>query len=432
MQARLENPTLARYMELVEDTESPRDFHIWALLSGISAAMGRRVFFPFGEENLWPNQYVWLVGPPAVRKSTAIKTVQRMLREATGVRFAPDDTNGQRQGLIAAITGSDEEGSAEDEELQAALASASNAAFLEALGNRHIDTRDRHHIYVCASELSSVLGQNQLDLCTFLVKMYDSDPYDYRLKASRELLEDALVNMIGGTTPASIASTIHPSAIGHGFMSRIILVYGAKKYKMVARPQPFNESLRKEFTDLFEWVYTALDGPMVETNEAAEFINSSYMEGIKVEDPRFIYYTERRHTHLIKVSMAMAATRRSNVIELIDVVNADTLLKKAERSMPEALGEFGMSPLAAAKQKMLDFIRTATSGGAIPQNALWAVMQRDMKQVDFINCLSDLLNAGKIVEGQMRGASGEPIQCYMFRSERQAERDSLADLLVEG
>jgi len=128
-------------------------------------------------------------------------------------------------------------------------------------------------------------------------------------------------------------------------------------------------------------------------------IDDIYENGVSnLNDARFIYYLERRQTHLIKTALVLAVTRGSMVIELTDIEEANMILNYTEKFMPDALGEYGMSPLANAKQKMLEFLIHAR--GPITIQMMWTMMHRDMKQVDFRNSLNDLENSGKIMQVQ--------------------------------
>src|SRR3546814_16284416 len=61
-------PFLNHYMAMVEDTESPRLFHLWSAITGAAAALGRRCFFQLGPITVYPNHYTLLVGTPASRR----------------------------------------------------------------------------------------------------------------------------------------------------------------------------------------------------------------------------------------------------------------------------------------------------------------------------------------------------------------------------
>src|SRR3546814_7561015 len=75
-------PFLNHYMAMVEDTESPRLFHLWSAITGAAAALGRRCFFQLGPITVYPNHYTLLVGTPASRKRSEEHTseLQSLMR----------------------------------------------------------------------------------------------------------------------------------------------------------------------------------------------------------------------------------------------------------------------------------------------------------------------------------------------------------------
>jgi hypothetical protein len=405
---KFKNDFLNLYLEAVEDTESPRIFHIWSALSGISACLGRRCFLDMGIGPLWPNMYVCLVGPPGVRKSTALSIMKQRLKGSTNIRFAQDDTSGQRQGLIKALHGNvDDDGNEIDKAIQDAIhSSAPNT--LDNIANIDLgdipDPRDEHALYVTASEFNTFIGHNSIDMLTFLAKMWDGEDYDYRIKNSRIVLSNPLLNLLGATTPTNIATAMPVEAVGQGFMSRLILVYSNQKYKRVPRPRPLPEILLSEIEAVYNYANKQIDGEFRETIQAKRALDEVYDEDIKITDTRFVYYCERRHVHLIKLTMALCASRRSMEIQLSDVEEALVILRATEAGMPEALGEYGLSPLASAKQKLIEFVRSTRQ--AVSTNVLWAVMQRDMKNSDFHTSLADLVNAGKLMKVQTATGDG--------------------------
>jgi hypothetical protein len=369
--------------------------------------------------------YVALVGPPGVKKSTAINIMRARLKNSTNVRFAPDDTGGQRQGLIMAMI-EDEE----NEEIKKIINDIENAsvASLEAIAGYDMsklpDDRDKFTLFICASELNSVLGNDVLTMLPFLNKMYDGEAYDYRLKGSRHTLEDTHLYLLGATTPQNIATAFPSEAIGQGFMSRLLFVFGNKKYKSIPRPLPFNKKLEKAIEDVFYRLGHAFEGEFIETKQAFDLLTMVYEEKPKIEDPRFVYYAERRHMHLVKLAMLMCAGRLSHSITLDDVEEARAILQAAETSMPDALGEYGMSKLSAAKQKLVEFLRNAKQ--PVSTQVLYAMMARDMGQADFRNSLAELCNAGKIME--VKTGAG---MAYVYRDPVNEEVDEILGLLED-
>lgn len=385
---KLTNPFLRMHLEYVRETEPPRIFHTWAALTAVAAAMQRNLYIESGIGKLYGNMYVLLVGPPGTRKSTAINLAVRALKAATEIRLAPDDTGGQRQGLIKALL--------EDEMTEEGLETA-NAMDIDSLLQLEInlDRTNAHVMFVIASEFGSFIGQNSLDLTRFLIRMWDGEDYEYRLRDSRMVLHDNLMSIIGGTTPTEIATLLPPEAIGQGYMSRNILVYAPHKEKEVPPSKvQLHHAFEADLQAVYRRVAKLMRGPVTKSSHAEDLLDHLYIHDPKLNDTRFIFYQERRQTHMQKLAMVLAVARDSMVIEQIDVEEAHRILAATEANMPDALGEYGMSPLAVAQQKMLDFLRYHKD--PVSEHTLYSVMQRDMKIVDFRNSISALINAAKI------------------------------------
>jgi hypothetical protein len=85
-----------KYFRYIGKTESPRIYHRWTAVSLLAALLGRRMFIPFGHDNIYPNQYILLVGDPGTRKGTAINPAKRLLKHSGYLRFAPDKLSTER------------------------------------------------------------------------------------------------------------------------------------------------------------------------------------------------------------------------------------------------------------------------------------------------------------------------------------------------
>ena len=390
------------YLSMVEDTESPRLFHVWQALFNVSCALGRRCHFPFGPLQIFPNQYILFVGTPGTRKSTAAGLGKKVLKANTGVRFAPQDTAGQRQGIVAAMQGNQEQKEfLESVELAARDDSMLSLTDIMEVTNvpeteeaQFIAEADKHHLAVVSSEFSRFIGQNNLQMLDFLATMWDGDDYEYQLKTSRTELKNPLINLVGCTTPTSIANSLPPAAGGQGFLSRIILVYGARKYKDVPRPTvPILETVDRVGQRLND-IYYKMSGAFSETADAEALSRALYAYKIEITDSRFGYYAERRYTHLIKLSMVLAASRGTMEISVEDVEEAHRILRATESGMPDALGEFGMNPLAVIKQEILETLREL--GGPTPMGNLIGLFSRDARAGEITEVINDLKRIGAI------------------------------------
>src|SRR5690606_2692488 len=344
-------PFLNDYMRLVEDTESPRLFHLWSAISGAAAALGRRCYLPFGPTVYYPNHYVLLVGTPASRKSTAINIMRKLLKDSTAIRFGPSDTGGQRQGIVEAMRGRDQEGEFlnnieigfnEHSLLNLGVEDVARITNEPDLDQGIVTAKDKNVLFFAASEFTKLIGQNNLSMIDFFTTMYDGDDYEYQIKAGKTTLKDPLIGLVAGTTPQSLSLSMPPAAGGQGFLSRIILVYGSRKYKLVPRPKEFDPDLVRKIREGFNRAYLEVNGEFTETDDAREYSESLYDHPLNMNDPRFGYYHERRYAHLIKLAMTLAGLRGSTTIVKDDYIEAHRILRATEKGMPDALGQFGM------------------------------------------------------------------------------------------
>lgn len=401
-----EHQYLNDYMAMVEETESPRIFHVWGALSAMAASLGRRCYFPFGTGEIFPNMYVLLVGTPGTRKSTAMSIAKRQIKSATHLRFAPADTGGQRQGLVSAMIGKAGQEAefleqvqltGRDDSLMGLTLSEVQEITNDVPEEVAIHSADKFHMMVATGEITELLGQSNTSMLGFLVKMWDGEDYEYGLKSSYVELKNPLLDILGCSTPTSMALSLPPAAGGQGFLSRCILVYGARKYKSVPRPKAPAESLVLAVRDSIQRAYYDLDGAFDETPDALSYSESIYDFGLDITDSRFGYYNERRYTHLIKLSMALAASRGTKLIEKIDVEQAHRILRATEIGMPDALGEFGMNPLAVLKQQILESLRTSVS---TTLDMLQAQFHRDASPSDILTTVRELQRVNQVVLAQ--------------------------------
>jgi energy-coupling factor transporter ATP-binding protein EcfA2 len=421
---------------MVEDTESPRIFHIWSAIFAISSALGRRCWLPSGTFDVYPNHYILLVGTPGTRKTTAANAGKRVLKSSTGVRFAPPDTGGQRQGLIAemADTGDSSKEYLESVELGARDTGLMSLADFGEITNvaaedeksQFVDTADKHHLALVGSEFSRLVGQNNSQMLDFLGEMYDGEDVWYRTKLSKIQLKNCLLNLIACTTPVHINNSLPPAAAGQGFLSRMILVYGAKKYKLVPWPDAPDLELVSRVKDTLSDVYYKLSGPFSMSKAAREHATGLYGYTLDISDSRFGYYNERRFTHLKKLAMCLSAACGRMEIQKEDFEEAHRILRATERGMPDALGEFGLNPLAMLKQEILEQLRA--NQGPLTMEQIVAMFHRDARSHEITEVINDLIRMGQIKMSQAK--SGQRFMSAVFTKAN--TEDEMMNLLAEG
>ena len=403
-----ETEFLNDYLKMVEDTESPRVFHIWSAVFSLASTLGRRCWMPFGTFDIFPNHYILLVGTPGTRKTTAANQAKRCVKQSTGVRFAPSDTGGQRQGLVLALQGDDSMtkeflGNAE---LGARENSIASLTQLEEITNepeeaavREIAEADKHTLAVIASEFSRFIGQNNLSMLDFLGERYDGEDYEYKTRQSSIVLPRTLMNILACTTPTMLNNSMPPAAGGQGFLSRMILVYGTKKYKSVPRPPAPDPDILGRLKVRLNDAYHRLSGPFDETPDGRAYCESLYDYQIEISDSRFGYYGERRYSHLIKLAMCLAGSRCDTRIVRTDYEEAHRILRATEKGMPDALGEFGLNPLAMLKQEILEQMRATQ--GPLTMDQLVAMFHRDARSREIAEVLNDLVKMNQVKMSQL-------------------------------
>ena len=284
---------------------------------------------------------------------------------------------------------------------------------------------DKHALVAVASEFSRIIGQNNLAMMDYLGERYDGESYKYETNTTKIDLPNTLLNMLACTTPTSIANSLPPAAGGQGFLSRIILVYGARKYKKVPRPREFDAGIRGLIDEVVSGVYREMNGPFTETPAALRFSEELYDIPVEIADARFSYYAERRYTHLIKVAMALCASRASMEISVEDYEDAHRILKATEIGMPDALGEFGMNKFAALKQDILEELRS--SQGPMTMEQIVAMFHRDARSNEISEVILEMVNAKLVSVTQT--ATGQ--KTLTARLNRQQTEDSMIKLLSE-
>ena len=90
----------------------------------------------------------------------------------------------------------------------------------------------------------------------------------------------------------------------------------------------------------------------------------------------------------------------------------------------DALGEFGMNPLAALKQAMLEYLR---SHGMVQVDELRAVFHRDSRAADFIEAVNDLQRLNQV--GMTQLASGKSV--LVAKSSKSNAEDAMIKALME-
>lgn len=397
-----DKPLFDLYFEYVKDTEPPLIYHRWALIASVGAFLGRQFWFPFGSTRIYPNQYIMLIGNPGTRKSTAIKTAAKVLQSAGYDHFAAEKTTKEKF-LLDLEGAEDDTGSYTGK--QASRSGGPSAR--DILATMDLDDESEAHdgipreVFVTADEFNEFVGTGNLDFLSMLGALWDWDSetktYKHRFKNSKSIsIYQPTISILGGNTHAGFQAAFPEAAIGQGFLSRLILVYSEPSGRKVTFPEKPSDRIAVELMEQFEKIKKTVHGEARRTQSASTALDTIYRAWTDLEDGRFKSYSTRRFTHLLKICLIVAAMRCSTVIDIQDVLLANSVLHYTEASMPKALGEYGRSRNSIATHNLMTALYETKRPLTIEE--LYKVVQRDLEKKDQItDLIRNLSEAGKII-----------------------------------
>lgn len=331
-QRKLDNWLLGFQKWSVPTTEAPETYLMWSGLFTLSAAVRKHVKIPkayLGSWESFPNLYIVLVGPPAVKKTTALAFTDDLLSKLPEVPASPTKIS------------------------EAALASA-------------LSTSIDGSIYITASELASLVGKSKLDMYEFLTDGFDSRKDIKVMTISRglEVIPNPCINMMACTQPAWILENMPASVIGGGFASRCIFVFegSTSRWQMYYRNIDQKEMEKLGADLLSDLIHISqLQGEFSVTTEALDFMEDWYQNGMRIlqtRDPRLQGYFARRHVHAHKVAQLISLAKKDELsLGIEEFKQAIAILEISERSLMNVFRNIGRNSLSADTDAIRDFVK---------------------------------------------------------------------------
>ena len=330
------------FLLYTDNTEPPLSFRKWTAISCIASALQRKCSLDWGTAlTFYPNLYIVLVGPSATGKGTAMNPGLELIEEIPSIRLSSQATS-----------------------LQALIRHLKDTNLTD------IDMRDpkqsifHSSLTIFSKEFTVFLGYHNKELMAALCDWYDCDrrwTYD-TIKRDKEEIVGVWVNLLAGTTPDLIQSSLPVESIGGGLTSRIIFVYEEKKGKLVTVPVQSQKekelfhfllhdlekisllSGKYQYTEGFldlwtDWCVIAEDNP-------------------PFYDSKFDGYIGRRRNHLMKLSMVFSASHGQHDMTLTrdDLEEAVKTLEEVEVKMGLVFKGVGKSDIASLINKSVNFL----------------------------------------------------------------------------
>lgn len=387
---------LKAYMTYTQDSESPTAFHFWTGVSTVAGALRRRVWVDMRKFQWTPNFYVFLIGPPGIAaKSTSTRAGMALLEAvnehlsktgstASGIKFGP------QSGTWQALTESLEQ-------------SMEYTKYIDVDGTEQ--SIPNSSITIAVPEAGTFFKMDDNALMDVMVSLWDGqlESWSHKTKASGNIeIKNPWLNIIACTTPSWLQNNFPEHMIGGGFTSRVVFVYGDAKRHLVAYPDEVTRSAeyldhrRKLIEDLAE--ISQLAGPYELTREAREWGRQWYQKLWKGPRPshmasdRYSGYIARKQTHMHKLAIILAASKRSQlIIEARDLQEADQLLTDVEPHMLKVFESVGMVDEARQIVEIKGFVRNY---GFCTSDDLWRYCMNTMDQRSFTQALQVACQSG--------------------------------------
>ena len=369
------------FLNYTRGTEVPAFFYRWAAIGALGAWLGRDIHIKFGTQEVYPNLYVLLLGEPGTKKSTAIKTARNLLKKAGFNKFSAEKTSKEK--FLMDLGGLDDLTEGESDFLDTNI----------------FDDDEVREVFIAADEFNDFFGNNILEFVSLLGVLWDyRGVYENKVKNGQSVkISEPTVSILGGTTATTFSNTFPQEVIGQGFFSRVISIHAKPTGKRITWPYEPTEEETKEIIDYLRRIKTHCAGRLTFSEEAYALVDTIYQTWVEVDDVRFASYSNRRHTHFLKLIAVHTAARCSRVVEKQDVIYANTVLHHAEQYMPQAYGEFGQSRNSILTHKIMQILTSIRDGEYPTTHDLWGKMQADFDRLDgFMTLLQGMAHAGKI------------------------------------
>lgn len=372
-------------MDFTEESESPTNFHFWTGVATIAGALRRQVWIKEGHFEWTPNFYIILVAPPGIAaKSTSISIGMRLLGEIDSIKWGP--TSMTWQGLTRCLT--------------EAMELVPFGPPGEYLAMSCITCKVR--------ELGTFLRPSDRELVDVLVDLWDGeiDTWKRTLKGEGDtVIENPWLNIIAATTPAWLEDNFPEVMIGGGLTSRIIFVYGDTKRKLIPYPsqvmhQDFLDRLGISLIDDLHEI-SKITGQYTLTPEALAWGTQWYAEhwsktGAAVSTERYGGYRARKQTHMHKLAMVMAASRRDELtITLQDLQESNAMIEDIEPGMQKVFTSIGVSEISKHMKELMSHIHGRERSG-IDGATLWGYCLMTMGLNEYDEALKGCIRAGMV------------------------------------
>lgn len=374
MASKLAGSWLKGWQFWLQESGAPDNYILWSGISAIAGATERSVFLKWGYQTFYTNEYVIFVGPPGITfKSSTIEMVRQLYRQLDIPRASESLSREELieqmikrgDGLVSAITLLPDE----------------------------------------FSDLLVISGPKMVEFLTTIYSCPSSWEYSTRLRSTEEI-ENAFLNMLGGTTPDWLAENFDISFVKKGFASRVIFIR-EEEPRFMRADMTITDEMYKMYNFLVEELnhIRTLEGEFQWKDDAWKFFvewhDNSLLKEIRNRDHRIRGYMARKPTHLLKLAMILQLSRSDELyITKESISEAKELLDNLESNMARTFSAVGRNIYANDLERI--YAEMIQEGGQMSKTEVLARNYNAMPRQAFEEQLQTLVDMGK-VRRELRG-----------------------------
>jgi hypothetical protein len=382
---------LRDYLAYATGNEAPEMFHVWSGYACLSAAISRRVWLPYGDEAIYPNIYVMLVGDAGNGKSFALRKAKRLLAELGNVPIARSVET--PEGLWRFMNG--------DRTISPPIPSP--VMFLARWPDGQV--REVHPMTIVANEFINFISMNQVGWINALNDIYDEDKYEYRTKNKGEdNLIGPYIVFLGALTTEVSSDLQKTRIIATGFARRTIFQYGERNWHNPHSIPGGSGEVEKELRRCaisHAKTLQKIGGQFTWSEETQRWWKAWYDPHI-AEIPNYTPQTKpwfaSKHVQVLKIGLLTALSEGTDLeLRIPHLEVALAYLAEMEKDLYKVFGGVGRNELAMVALKIFEYV--ANLREPIARTKLQTIFFSACKPPnDFNECMTYLVNSGKLVE----------------------------------
>lgn len=305
------------FNKYTEKIGSPPLFCKWAAIFTVAAALERKVWLTTNKGKLYPNMYVFFVGPPGAGKTVAADKAAELFITLEDHHLAPSSMT--KASLI--------------DRLQ-------NAERKLVMPRENPPVVTFNSLTIFSNELGTMIPSYEGDFMSTLTDIYDGKRYAETRRTNKIDIEIKApqINFLAATTPSYLNGLLPEGAWDQGFLSRSLLIYsgGIESHDLWAENTHDKELVEALVFDL-KSIGNLYGELKIDDDVKAAF--TEWQRGGRQpvpEHPKLAHYNTRRAAHLLKLcAVACASTGDRPIITLDHYAEAMDWLVEAEHSMSD-------------------------------------------------------------------------------------------------